>query len=133
MTSTPSRAPRPVPTMIDIGVASPSAHGQAMISTATALSSPNPIAGGGPNSDQTTKLDDGNGDDRRHEPAGNGIRQLLDRGARALRRGDHRDDLRQERVAADPLGAHHKAAGGVDRGAGQPVARTFLDRQRLAA
>ena len=29
-------APRPTPTMIDIGVASPSAHGQAMISTATA-------------------------------------------------------------------------------------------------
>ena len=35
--STPAVAPRPVPTMIDIGVASPSAHGQAMISTATAL------------------------------------------------------------------------------------------------
>jgi hypothetical protein len=31
-------APRPVPTMIDIGVANPSAHGQAMIKTATALS-----------------------------------------------------------------------------------------------
>ena len=38
-TSTPSRAPRPMPTMIDIGVASPSAQGQAMISTATALTS----------------------------------------------------------------------------------------------
>ena len=37
--STPAVAPRPVPTMIDIGVASPSAHGQAMISTATALTS----------------------------------------------------------------------------------------------
>ena len=33
----PPCAPRPVPTMIDIGVARPSAHGQAMISTATAL------------------------------------------------------------------------------------------------
>ena len=33
------RAPRPVATMIDIGVARPSAHGQAMISTATALTS----------------------------------------------------------------------------------------------
>ena len=30
---TPACAPRPVPTMIDIGVARPSAHGQAMIST----------------------------------------------------------------------------------------------------
>ena len=32
----PSWAPRPVPTMIAVGVASPSAHGQAMIRTATA-------------------------------------------------------------------------------------------------
>ncbi len=32
----PSCAPRPVPTMSAVGVASPSAHGQAMISTATA-------------------------------------------------------------------------------------------------
>jgi len=38
--STPDRAPRPTPTMIDIGVASPSAHGQAMISTDTAAMSP---------------------------------------------------------------------------------------------
>lgn len=33
----PDWAPRPTPTMMDIGVASPSAHGHAMISTATAL------------------------------------------------------------------------------------------------
>ena len=32
----PSCAPRPVPTISAVGVASPSAHGQAMISTATA-------------------------------------------------------------------------------------------------
>ncbi len=38
--STPSRAPRPTPTMIDIGVARPSAHGQAMISTVTAATRP---------------------------------------------------------------------------------------------
>ena len=39
LTSTPSWAPRPIPTMIDIGVARPSAHGQAMISTAIELTS----------------------------------------------------------------------------------------------
>ena len=39
LTRTPAVAPRPVPTMIDIGVARPSAHGQAMISTAMALTS----------------------------------------------------------------------------------------------
>ncbi len=37
--STPACAPRPTPTMIDIGVASPSAQGQAMISTETAAMS----------------------------------------------------------------------------------------------
>jgi hypothetical protein len=40
--STPTCAPRPTPTMIDIGVARPSAQGQAMISTATAATSPWP-------------------------------------------------------------------------------------------
>ena len=38
--STPSCAPRPTPTMIDIGVARPSAQGQAMISTVTAATRP---------------------------------------------------------------------------------------------
>ena len=38
-TRTPAVAPRPVPTMIAIGVARPSAHGQAMIRTATAVTS----------------------------------------------------------------------------------------------
>ena len=38
--STPCVAALPVATMIDIGVARPSAHGQAMISTATALIRP---------------------------------------------------------------------------------------------
>ena len=44
----PSCAPRPVPTSSAVGVASPSAHGQAMISTATAAvnatSAPAPVA-----------------------------------------------------------------------------------------
>ena len=39
--STPACAPRPTPTMIDMGVASPSAHGHAMISTLTAATRPN--------------------------------------------------------------------------------------------
>ena len=37
LNSTPIVAPLPVATMIDIGVASPRAHGQAMISTETAV------------------------------------------------------------------------------------------------
>ena len=55
LTSTPAVAPRPVPTMIDIGVARPSAQGQAMISTATALTSAWASRGSGPTRFQTTK------------------------------------------------------------------------------
>ena len=54
--STPADAPRPVATMIDIGVASPSAHGQAMISTATALTIAWANWGGGPISAQATNV-----------------------------------------------------------------------------
>ena len=49
---TPSSAPRPVPTMIDIGVARPRAHGHAMISTATALTSACARRGSGPHTAQ---------------------------------------------------------------------------------
>jgi len=45
-----------VATMIDIGVARPSAHGQAMISTATKLISAYANLGSGPNSAQTANV-----------------------------------------------------------------------------
>ena len=51
---TPSCAPRPVPTMIAIGVASPSAHGQAMMSTATAAV--NAIDAGSPTASQKPRV-----------------------------------------------------------------------------
>ena len=54
--STPASAPLPVDTMIDSGVANPSAHGHAMISTATADTSAKVNAGAGPTSNQATKL-----------------------------------------------------------------------------
>ena len=38
--NTPSRAPRPIPTIIEIGVAKPKAHGQAIINTETAATKP---------------------------------------------------------------------------------------------
>ena len=44
----PARAPRPTPTMIDIGVARPSAQGQAMINTVTAATRPKAKRGSGP-------------------------------------------------------------------------------------
>ncbi len=49
---TPAAAPRPVATMIDIGVARPRAQGQAMISTDTALTTACARRGSGPNSSQ---------------------------------------------------------------------------------
>ena len=58
-------------------------------------------------------------DYRRHEPAGNGIGKPLDRRTAALGIGDHLDDPREHGVAADLLGAHHEAAGLVDRAADQ--------------
>ena len=54
--STPCSAPRPVATMIAVGVASPIAHGQAMTSTATALVSAYSIDGAGPSSHQPTNV-----------------------------------------------------------------------------
>ena len=54
--STPFVAPLPVATMIDIGVASPKAQGQAMISTDTALISPKTQLGCGPKKPQAKKV-----------------------------------------------------------------------------
>jgi hypothetical protein len=56
LNSTPFCAAFPVATMIDIGVASPSAHGQAMIKTATAFTSPCAMRGSGPQILQTMKV-----------------------------------------------------------------------------
>ena len=52
-------------------------------------------------------------------------RPALDGRARALRLGDHPDDLRQHRVAADALGPHQQAARAVDGRAGDLLAGTF--------
>ncbi len=54
--STPFCAPRPTPTMMDTGVARPSAQGHAMISTATALMSPWLSRGSLPQSAQMRKV-----------------------------------------------------------------------------
>ena len=56
------------------------------------------------------KGDERHRDHRRHEPAGDLIGQPLDRRAAALRVRHHLHDLRQQRVAADLVGAHHEAA-----------------------
>ncbi|CNU49902.1 Uncharacterised protein [Salmonella enterica subsp. enterica serovar Bovismorbificans] len=54
--STPISAPRPVPTIIEVGVARPIAQGQAIIRTATPLIRAKVSAGDGPNASHTTKV-----------------------------------------------------------------------------
>ena len=109
--------------MMAIGVASPSAHGQAMISTAMALSSASARRGSGPQTYQPDERRDRHDDDRRHEPRRHGVGEPLDGRARALRLADHPDNLREHGVAADALGAHHEAAGSVDGRAGDAAVR----------
>ena len=94
--STPSCAPRPTPTMIDIGVARPSAQGQAMISTLTAATSPIGKARLRPEHCPGGKGGERDRDHRRHEPGGDLIGQPLDRRAATLRVRHHLHDLRQQ-------------------------------------
>ena len=118
--------------MIDIGVARPSAHGQAMISTATALTSAYARRGSGPSHHHSDEGQRRDAEHRRHEPRRDTIGERLDRRAAALRFGDHLHDAREHRVAAHAFGAHQEAAGAIHRAAGDGVAGRFLDRQRFA-
>ena len=63
-------------------------------------------------------------DHRRHEPAGDAVGEALDRRAAALRGRHHLHDLRQQRVAADFVGAHDEAAAAIDGAADH--ARIFV-------
>ena len=132
-TARPRSAPRPVPTMIDIGVARPSAHGQAMISTATALTSACASRGSGPDSRPDGERDDGDRDHGRHEPAGDAVGQPLDR--RPRRAAPRRPCGRSARAAC-----RRRRARAASRSAPVPLtvppvtalARRLLDRDRLA-
>ena len=54
--SIPMSEPLPIPTMIAVGVASPRAHGQAIIRTDTKLKSANTNVGSGPKNNQIMKV-----------------------------------------------------------------------------
>ncbi len=60
------------------------------------------------------------------------VGEPLDRGAAALRIGDELHDALKQRVASDLLGAHHEAAGLVDRAADDRCAGSLCDRHRFA-
>ena len=130
--STPDRAPRPTPTMIDIGVASPSAHGQAMISTETAAIMAKANRGSGPNVAQAAKARTRDRDHQRDEPAGDLVREPLDRRAAALRLSDHLHDPRQNRVASDPVRAHDEGAALIEGAGDHALAHSARDRHGFA-
>ena len=103
-----------------------------MISTATALTRPCASSAAGPQTPQATNVRTRDRQHGRHEVAGHLVDQPLDRGAAALGLADHADDLGQQRVGADLLGADQQAAGAVDRAADDLRARLLLHRDRLA-
>ena len=128
--SRPSCAPRPVPTISAVGVARPSAHGQAMISTATAAV--NAKVAASPVAEPEAERGDGERDHDRDEDAGDAVGEPLDGRLARLRVLDEPRDLRQRGVLADARGAHDEPAAGVDGRARDVVARRDLDRDRLA-
>ena len=120
--SSPSWAPRPVPTSSAVGVASPSAHGQAMISTATAavkakLASRRRRA-------RTPSVADGERDHDRHEDAGDAVGEPLDRRLAGLRVGRRARAICASAVSAPTrVGADDEPAAGVHGRARDLVAR----------
>ena len=80
----PSCAPRPVPTRSAVGVARPIAHGQAMISTATAAVNAAPA--GCPATSQAASVTSAISDDDRDEDRGDPVGEPLHRRLAGLRR-----------------------------------------------
>ena len=130
--STPAWAPRPTPTMIDIGVARPSAHGtgddQHRHGGHEAVGEPRLRSPDRPGDEGQHR----HADDGRHEVARDLVGQALDRGAAALRLGHELDDLRQHGVAPDLLRLDDEAAGLVHGAADHLGADLLGHRHRLA-
>ena len=104
-----------------------------MMSTLTAATSAVGEAWlGSEQSPTTTKASSATAMTSRDEPAGDLIGKPLDRCARALRFGDHLNDLRKHSVAADLLGAHDEAAGPFSVPPMTFAPGSLVDRHRFA-
>jgi len=108
--------------MIDIGVASPSAHVGHRVGHARRGTEREP-------------RDEGDG--RHHEHGGNEVRgddvgEALDGRAAPLRLAHHADDLREQGLTPHPLRPHDEAAGRVECAARHPRPRRLLGRDGLA-
>ena len=117
----PSCAPRPVPTSSAVGVARPSAHGQATISTATVAEKANVASA--PRREPVAERRGGDRDHDRHEDGRDPVGEPLHRRLAGLRVLDELRDLRERRVGADARRLDDEAAADVDRRARDRVAR----------
>ncbi len=73
-----------------------------------------------------------NSQHHRHEDARDLVGETLNGRAAALGFGNHVHDLPEQRVAANPLGAHDETAGAVDGAARHLVADGLFHRERFA-
>ena len=127
---TPSWAPRPEPTRSAVGVASPSAQGHAMISTATAAA--NAEAGSAPVASQKPSVASCDRDHDRDEDRRNPVGEPLHGRLARLRLGDEPTDLGDRGVGADVRRADDQAAGDVHGRPDRLVAGADLDGNALA-
>ncbi len=102
-TARPAARAAAAATMIEIGVARPSAQGHAMISTATAFTSAYAKSRLRSCEPPDYERENRERNDRRYKPQGNVVRQTLQRSATALGLGNERHDLREEAFRADTL------------------------------
>ena len=129
---TPAIAPRPVPTMIDIGVARPRAHRAGDDQHRHGIDERVGHPRLGTERRPGDEREDGHEDDDGHEVARDDVGQALDRGLRPLGLADHPHDLREHRLRPHALGPHHETARAVDGAADETIAGRLLDRDRLA-
>ena len=129
--STPARAPAPLPTMIAVGVARPSAQGQAITSTATARDqrgrARSPVihhVRANVSSAITTTTGT--------KTPRHGVGEALDRRLRALRFLDQPDDARERGVRADAGRAAAQQPCRVERAGIDARAGVLRDRQAFA-
>ena len=117
--------------MIDIGVANPNAHGQAMISTVVAITSVDQLRLRAKEVPYR-RAEQGDRHHRRHEHRRDAVGQLANSRFTALRLTHQFDDARQRGLAADGGGAEQHAAVVDHRPGMHRVAGAFLLRHRFA-
>ena len=127
--STPSWAPRPVPTSSAVGVARPSAHGQATTSTATAA--PKASAAPAPSSSQKASAAADSAITIGTNTAETRSASRWASALPALGCGDHAADAGDGRVRADRGRPDDQPALTVHRGAGDAVAGGHIDGHAL--